>query len=77
MAGSMHHVIEGERYVGSDLGTETIGDARETIEEMAFVILETTTADQRAAALAFFYRCACGDERWPDWWTPNAGGTDE
>jgi hypothetical protein len=77
MAGSMHHIFEGERYVGSDLGTETLGDARETIEELAFVLLATTVADQRADALARFYRCARGEERWPDWWTPNKGWDDE
>lgn len=72
MAGSMNHVIDDGRYIGADAGAENIGDAVETIEELAFVVLATTNEDQRAAARGRFYRCARGDEPWPVWWTPDA-----
>lgn len=70
MAGSMHHVIDDGRYIGADLVAENLGDAVETIEEMAFVVLATTNEGQRAAALARFYRCSRGEEQWPAWWAP-------
>lgn len=77
MAGSMHHVIDSGRYVGSDLGAENLGDAVETIEELVFVVLATTTEEQRNSVLGRFYRCARGEEPWPVWWVPDGLVEDE
>lgn len=71
MAGSMYHVIEDGRYTGPDLGAENLGDAVETIEELVFVLLATTTDMQRAEAIARLYRCKRGEEPWPVWWSPD------
>ena len=67
MAGSMHHVIDDGRYTGPDL-IENLGDAIETIEELVFVLLSTTTDHERAKALSRYLDCANGRDAWPVWW---------
>ncbi len=65
MAGSMCHVIQDNRYIGPRL-LDHVGDAYETIEELVFILLSTTTETQRANALAEFYKCSRDEQPWPD-----------
>lgn len=70
MAGSIGHVIKDGIYHGwSHLDNRS--DDIEAIEEFAFVLLATTTADQRAAALKQFYDLCASRTKFPDWWKPN------
>lgn len=76
MAGSINDVIDDGRYIGTDL-IENLGDAAEVIEELVFIVLETTTDRQRAEALAQYYRCCRGEKPWPVNFEPGGvGGVD-
>jgi hypothetical protein len=72
MAGSLKHVLnEDGSYRGTGL-LENSGDLREAVDEMAFLILAIKHRWAGAATvdadLAHYYRCARGEEPWPDWW---------
>lgn len=76
MAGSIHHVIDDNRYIGTRF-VENMGDAIETIDELVFVLLLTTTEMQRNDAITKYYRCFNGRELWPVWWCPDMYGETE
>jgi hypothetical protein len=72
MAGSLRHVIaEDGTYRGTDL-LENMGDMKEAVEEMAFVIAAYSNrwGGQRTVQhdLDHYYRCARGEEPWPSFW---------
>jgi hypothetical protein len=70
MAGSLKHVLNDDgTYRGTGL-LENMGDMAEAVEEMAFVILhlQGRWAGSRLVqeAVERYYRCARGEEPWPD-----------
>lgn len=73
MAGSMNHVIENGRYLGVRL-IENRRDDIETIDELVFVLLTTTTEAQRKTASEYFFRCLRNEEPWPYYMGPNGRG---
>jgi len=66
MSGSINHTLDKGRYIGTEL-LENIGDFKEAVDEMMFVILEVTTEQQRKEILERFYRCARGEELYPNY----------
>jgi hypothetical protein len=72
MAGSIGHVTgdDGRIFTGISL-LENASDMAEAVEEFAYVLLATTTPEQRAEALKAYYACCRGERPWPHWWRPD------
>lgn len=78
MAGSFKHLLnEAGTYRGTAL-LENLGDTKEAVEEMAFVILSFSSRWGGRQTVEYdlerYYRCARGEEPWPDFMRP---GVDE
>ena len=55
MAGSYHHIMDRDHTPGDISLIETMGDARECIEELLFLVRAIGTNDQIDNALDVFY----------------------
>ena len=78
MAGSLKHITENYDefpiYQGTGLINDSIGDALETVEELAFIVfsiwhrwgghLIVPCLQQE------YYGCSRGERPWPSWWKP-------
>lgn len=75
MAGSYRHCLVegGGNYSGTDL-LENMGDMKEAVEQMFFMI-KHLAKDRHAirAAEEAYYRCRRGEEPWPKWMKPGVG----
>jgi hypothetical protein len=71
MAGSYEHCVnDGGTYRGVDL-LENMSDMHEAVEQMFFMVrwLGKDSHAIEAASEAYF-RCARGEEEWPEWMKP-------
>ncbi|MGE0629777.1 MAG: hypothetical protein AB7O43_18385 [Hyphomicrobiaceae bacterium] len=70
MAGSFGHVVRDGKYGGTEL-LENMGDMKEAVEEMAFVLLSIMSkpggGDLVRNALEDYHECSRGERAWPDW----------
>jgi hypothetical protein len=74
MAGSFKHLVNDEnKYIGFDL-VENMGDAKEAMEQMVFMILRLTEGweqDRRINDVTeYYYACMRGEREWPNYMRP-------
>lgn len=76
MAGSYRHCLtnDGEHYRGTDI-LENIGDMKEAVDEMVFMILYARHSMWGGERLIkhssdYYYKCLRGELPWPDFMKP-------
>jgi hypothetical protein len=75
MAGSFNHCLTagGNKYRGTDL-LENMGDMKEAVEEMAFMLLRIKQVFGGEGLLEKaqeeYYECARGERPWPEYMKP-------